>query len=100
MRCARCATTSRGHHNIWPDLDLYGSDDAALAWWDPNATGVDEVGQQGKGLYQYTDKGKRYLRGEWPDKAIKLFDPSTTVAIFDQLPARDQAPDYPSPCGG
>jgi len=93
-------TTSRGHHHIWPDLDLYGSDDAALAWWDPNAEGVDEVGQQGKGLYQYTDKGKRYLRGEWPDKTIKLFDPSTTVAIFDQLPARDQAPDYPSPCGG
>ena len=93
-------TSSRGKHDIWPDLDLYGTDDAALAWWDPTATGVDETGKEGAGLYRYTNNGKRYLPGEWPEEAIELFEPANTVTIFDELPPEDRAPDYPSPCGG
>jgi len=93
-------TSSRGRHDIWPDLDLYGTDDATLTWWDPTAQGVDEVGREGAGLYRYPDMGQRYLPGEWPNEEIDLFDPTDTVTIFDALPAEDQAPDYPSPCGG
>ena len=41
---------SRGDHGVWPDLDRGGSDDMALIWFDPEATGEDEVGNEGTGI--------------------------------------------------
>lgn len=93
-------TISRGRHDIWPGTDLFGLDDAGFAWWDPDAEGVDETGREGRGLYRYTREGKRYLPGEWPKEQIPVFEPAGTVTIFDELPAADRAPDYPSPCAG
>lgn len=42
--------------------------------------------------------GKRYLPGEWDEEPV-LFDPADTVTIFDEAPADERAPEYPSPAG-
>ncbi len=90
---------SWGHHGIWRGTDLTGGDDAGVIWWDPNATGPDEVGRVGKGLYRSADHGKRYLPGQWPSAPIRLFDPKTSTGVISQLPPADQPPSYPSPAG-
>ena len=66
-------TTSRGHHGLWPGTDCGGTDDTGIIWWNPNAVGEDEVGKVGKGLYEYTDEGKRYTLNEMPTKDPGLF---------------------------
>jgi hypothetical protein len=88
---------SFGEHGLWPSIDNYGSDDATLIWWNPAAEGTDDIGQKGTGLYEYAGDGKRYTLKGWPTSKVKLFDESTSVTIFDTLPASDQPPDYPSP---
>jgi hypothetical protein len=88
---------SWGRHRIWPSVDLTGSDDATVVWWDPDATGPDEVGRDGKGLYRYADEGTRYLPGKWPTKPVGLYDDATSVTVLTQLPPEDAPPSYPSP---
>ena len=67
---------SWGRHGIWKGVDLTGSDDATVVWWDPDATGPDEVGRDGTGLYRYADEGARYLPGEWPsDRSVSTTTP-------------------------
>ena len=66
-------------------------------WWDPNATGPDEIQREGKGLYRYVDGGKRYLPGEWPDTPSTALDPEGTVTIFTAPPPGEAAKDYPPP---
>jgi len=90
---------SRGEHGLWPSLDNYGSDDATIIWWNPDAEGTDDIGNKGTGMYEYADDGKRYTLKGWPDTKVKLFDDSTSVTIFDTLPKSDQPPDYPSLVG-
>jgi hypothetical protein len=91
---------SQGKHGIWPGTDLYGFDDAGVIWWDPDATGTDEAGNEGTGLWRYVDNGKRYLPDDWPSKPLPLFDKANTQTIFEQIPPEDRTPDYPSPCAG
>ena len=88
---------SWGSHGIWPQIDYTGGDDATVIWWDPNATGADEVGNVGTGIYRYADMGKRYLPGTWPTTPIKLFDPATSTGVLTTLPPADMPPSYPSP---
>jgi hypothetical protein len=88
---------SRGEHGLWPFIDNYGSDDATMIWWNPDAEGTDDIGNDGKGLYEYVDDGKRYTLKGWPSEPVKLFDESNSITIFDTLPPSDQPPDYPSP---
>jgi hypothetical protein len=88
---------SWGRHKVWTGVDLTGSDDATVVWWDPDATGPDEVGRDGKGLYRYADEGARYLPGKWPKKPVGLYDDATSVTVLTQLPAVDAPPSYPSP---
>ena len=87
---------SWGHHGIWPTTDYTWGDDATVIWWDPNATGPDEVGNQGKGLYRYALGGRRYLPGHWP-KQLGLFDVARSVTVYHSLPPGGQPPTYPSP---
>ncbi len=88
-----------GDHGYWPGTDYNGIDDATLIWWDPTATGPDEIRKDGTGMWQYVDGGKRYLPGEWPTTTQALFDPNGAVAIY-QTPPEGEAPiDYPSPAG-
>jgi ABC-type branched-subunit amino acid transport system substrate-binding protein len=90
---------SRGDQGIWPDTDSGGSDDATIVWFDPTASGEDEVGNDGIGLYRYADGGQRYTLGNFPDTVEEagLFDNASSVTIFDQVPAEDETPDYPLP---
>ena len=91
--------SSRGDHGVWPDEDWGGSDDTALIWFDPTATGEDEVGNQGTGMYRYADMGKRYTIGNLPSSFDEagLFDVGNSVTVYDQVPEEDTTPDYPPP---
>jgi len=98
------AHTSRGKYGIWPEdvypADYWGSDDAALIWWDPAATGKTENGIEGVGMYRYANMAKRYKLGEFPKKGhAGLFDVENSVTVFPELPPEDTPPDYPSPAG-
>jgi hypothetical protein len=83
---------------VWPFVDYWGSDDAGMLWWDPNITGEDEVGKAGQGLYQYADGAKRYRFGHVPARGQGgLFDTSTAVTVFPQLPPESTTPTYAPP---
>ena len=69
-----------------------------MIWWDPTATGPDEIRKEGTGMYQFVDGGKRYLPNGWPTED-KLFDPNGAVAIYDTPPPGEERGDYPSPAG-
>ncbi len=83
---------------FWPETDYNGVDDATLFWWDPAATGPDEIRKDGTGMYTFVDGGQRYLPGEWPTD-VKLFDPEGAVTIYDVPPPEETPPDYPRPNG-
>lgn len=89
------ARSSRGEHSLWPFLDNYGSDDATLLWWNPDAVGEDNIGNEGVGQYEYVDGGTRYTLDGWPDKKLPLFDESESITIYEALPKVDQPPEYP-----
>jgi hypothetical protein len=90
---------SWGNHGIWPGTDYGGTDDATEVWWNPSISGPDELGRQGKGLYEYVDGGKRYLPGHWPTEATKAFQTAGAVSIYAKAPAAERVPNYPSPAG-
>ena len=90
---------SRGSHDVWPDLDWGGTDDVALIWFDPEATGEDEVGNEGTGMYRYAKGGQRYTIGNLPTSIEEagLFDVDASVTVYDEVPDEDTTPDYPPP---
>jgi hypothetical protein len=87
---------SYGDHGYWPDNDYLGVDDATAIWWDPAATGPDEIRKDGVGMYEFVDGGQRYLPGEWP-AVDKMFDPAGAVSIYTSPPPGEAPRDYPSP---
>ena len=90
------ATSSWGNHGIWKETDYTQYDDVTEIWWDPQATGPDEVDNPGVGMYRYVDGGKRYLPGEHPTTDPKAFVNAGSVTIYNQRPASDGVPpDYP-----
>jgi hypothetical protein len=92
---------SWGKHRIWPGTDYTAGDDAAVIWWDPDASGPDEVGNDGKGVYRFALGGQRYLPNQWPDNGeVGLYDVARSVTVLDELPPDAQPPDYPSPAAG
>ena len=90
---------SWGDKGFWPYDDYQGIDDATELWWDPTATGPDEIQRNGTGMYRYVDGGKRYLPGQWPDTDPKLFVMDGSVDIYRTPPPGEAAPTYPSPAG-
>ena len=87
---------------LWPEEfqpDLNGIDDVSEIWWDTETEGLDELEQEGKGVYYWVDGGTRYLPGEWPDTAPKVFDKEGAVFFLEEIPASEAPPDYPSPAG-
>jgi hypothetical protein len=82
----------------WDEPDYQGVDDATEIWWDAEATGPDELNNEGAGMYRYVNGGERYLAGEWPDETPEVFTDDGTVTIIDEVPEEEQVPDYPSPC--
>ena len=90
---------SYGNKGYWPRPDYSGVDDATEVWWNPAISGRDEIERQGQGLYEYVNGGTRYLPGEWPTETSRAFNPDGAVAIYEQPPASEQVPSYPSPAG-
>jgi hypothetical protein len=90
---------SWGDKGFWPYDDYAGIDDATILWWDPTATGPDEIQRSGTGMYRYVEGGKRYLPGQWPDTDPPLFEMDGSVAIYTTPPPGEAAPTYPSPAG-
>jgi hypothetical protein len=90
---------SRGDHGLWPEFDWGGNDDGTLIWWDPTATGEDEAGNEGVGMYRYAKGGERFTFGEGPAtiEDSGLFDVESSVTVYDEIPEDDQVPDYPPP---
>ena len=88
---------SWGHHNIWKSTDYFGADDATLIWWNPDATGADEVGNQGKGMWEFANGGQRFLPADWPEGEPNLFKPANSVTQFNRFPPDQGPPSYPSP---
>lgn len=90
-------TVSFGNHGIWPFTDYTSFDDVTEIWWDPSASGEDEVGNFGPGLYRYVDGGKRYLPGQHPTSDPKVFTNEGSVTIYDSPPPGEEEPDYEHP---
>jgi hypothetical protein len=88
-------TASYGKHGIWPFTDYTEYDDVTEIWWNGTATGIDETGHQGTGMYAYVDGGKRYLPGEHPSTDPKAFVAAGAVTYYTSLPPNDKGPDYP-----
>lgn len=91
------AATSYGNHGIWPFVDYTNLDDVTEIWWDGTATGEDEVGNSGAGMYRYVDGGVRYLPGQHPSTDPKPFVMEGTVTVYDKPPPGEESPDYPPP---
>lgn len=89
---------------LWGRPDHNSTDDAGVFWWDPAATGEDEVGNEGTGMMRYIGGGTRYLPGEWPTDPIPFFEEPGSVTVYDELPESDALPAYPpwpgSPAAG
>ena len=81
----------------WEYTDYNGVDDTTEVWWDPEATGQDEIGKEGVGMWRYANHGQRYLPGEWTDDTSALFDPTDADTILDAPPPDETAPEYPAP---
>jgi hypothetical protein len=89
---------SRGDHGYWPETDWGGNDDGTLIWWDPTATGEDESGNPGQGMYRYANGGQRYTPEDRPSAdEVGLFDVDRSVTVYETLPPEDQVPEYPPP---
>lgn len=95
-----------GDQGIWDDVstvpevdrraDHFGIDDFTELWWDPAEAGLDELGQDGIGMYRMSDGGRRYLPGAWTSE-LRVFDPEGSIAIFEERPPGDELPSYPPP---
>jgi hypothetical protein len=88
-----------GHHGTWPVTDYQGVDDATEIWWNPSATGPDELNHPGRGLYEFVHGGQRYLPGGWPHTAPDVFTAKGAVTIYQVIPPSERVPSYPSPAG-
>jgi hypothetical protein len=73
--------------------------DYALMWWNPDEEGKGKIiFDEGKGKFMYPNGAKRFSAGQWKKGEPDLFDPSTSISHFTELPENDQVPDYP--CNG
>ena len=98
VRAVSAPSLSWGDKGIWPQPDYLGIDDATAIWWDPTATGPDEIRRDGTGMYQFVDGGKRFLPGEWGTDD-KMFNPDGAVTLYTTAPPGEEVKDYPSPAG-
>ena len=80
----------------WTEPDYAAIDDMVELWWDPEARGPDEAGDEGEGMYRYTDGARRSLANEWTDEQ-RVFDREGSVTVIEELPEDEVPPDYPPP---
>jgi hypothetical protein len=90
-------SVSFGNKGLWPHTDYLGIDDATEIWWNPAATGPDELQRQGRGMYEFVAGGKRYLPGQWPTTPSPAFELAGAVTLYTTVPKAEEVPTYPSP---
>ena len=88
-------SVSFGRHDLWDYDDYNGVDDTTEIWWNPDATGLDEIRKPGQGMWEYVDGGKRYLPGKYVKGDSKAFDPTGAITILANPPADEVPPTYP-----
>ena len=100
-------SVSFGDKGRWPlayQPDYFGIDDVVELWWDAEATGPDELGADGRGLYRYVAGGRRYLFNDHfgdPATTPAVFDPEGTSLIYEHRPVAEPVGDYaPLPGSG
>jgi Periplasmic binding protein len=76
--------------------DYEGIDDMVELWWDAEAEGPDETGEDGTGLYRYVNDGERYLPHEYTSD-VEVFDRGNSVTQIADPPPAEIPPDYPPP---
>jgi hypothetical protein len=84
---------------LFDEFDYQGYDDVAEIWWDPNATGPDENGNIGTGLYKYANSGVRLLPADMPTSDPDAFNDATSIVGFEAIPDDQRAPSYSAPTG-
>lgn len=57
--------------------------DTTEIWYDVNAPGKDERGEQGNGMMMKVDGGVRYEAGKWLPGDPKVFNPEGAIAVSD-----------------
>ncbi|MEZ5380599.1 MAG: hypothetical protein R2754_02250 [Microthrixaceae bacterium] len=77
---------SFGNRGFFPNSDYVALDDMTEISWDPDLVAPDEGGEEGTGAWVFSDGGKRYLPGEWPDDEPHVFESDTGVASFEEFP--------------
>jgi hypothetical protein len=87
---------SYGEHGYFAGPDYMGIDDATEIWWNAELTGPDEQGRDGKGMWTYAQRGKRYLPAEMPVTPPDVFTDKDAITLFepDVLTPEDVPPDY------
>jgi hypothetical protein len=90
-------SASFGQHR-WQQPSYAAVDDMVELWWDADATGPDEAGVEGRGLYRYVDGARRHLVDDWTDE-VSVFEEEGTVTVIQEPPADEAVPDYPPPRG-
>ncbi len=90
-----------GNHGFWTGDDPAGLDNAGIEFWDPTATGPDETGTNGQGMYRLMGGGIRYLPNQWPTTPMPLFDKTDTITIYSDsdIPAALLPRTEPLPTG-
>jgi hypothetical protein len=88
---------SFGNHGYWPFTDYTGFDSVVEVWWDPEAYGEAEQGDEGYGMWQFMDGGRRYTPGQWPSTPPAVGVREGAVTAFDDLPPSDRYPIYDRP---
>ncbi|MDA8367578.1 MAG: ABC transporter substrate-binding protein [Actinomycetota bacterium] len=79
-----------------PPLPAYSSPaDFTLIWWDPTATGVNEEGAYGTGMYRYVDGGRRYPAGKPVGGTVHFFARAGSVTGYAEPPPGSRPPSYP-----
>lgn len=70
--------------------------DFGLIWWDAAAEGPSNIFPvEGTGKLRFLNGARRYTAGNWPKGEPRFFDESSSVLLFDGIPASDQPPAYP-----
>ena len=88
---------SFGDEGRWPadmEPDHFGVDDITEVWWNPTKVGIDELRNEGEGMYMFVDGGMRYLLGEMPETPPKAFDPEGAISMYAESPDSEQSPYY------
>ncbi|MCS5681635.1 MAG: hypothetical protein NZ609_03705 [Acidimicrobiales bacterium] len=96
-RALTAPSLSYGDKDRWPESqepDYHGVDDISEIWWDPTVEGLDEIDRDGRGMWQFTNGGQRYLYGEIPEGPPPAFELDGAVTVYLSPPGSEAAPSY------